>query len=168
MLFLQALDLYPIQWNHHNGHFGNVAQAALGTLAPRPAHASIDQVMAYSPSFYKNSALLGRSTAWASLWKEYNDFIAHTFETPSNKATSGIVGVNATQDPGGLWDAYFKDFVAPPPPPPAGPTLRQKLVDQVLLDYKSFMAKPRLGSDDKMRVQRHMDLLNETQKSVYA
>src|SRR5262249_7859219 len=54
----------------------------------------------------------------------------------------------------------------PKPTTPPPPNLRQKLVDGVLTDYKSLRANPRLGGEDRMRLDRHIALLSDTQNAL--
>src|SRR5206468_11794516 len=62
-------------------------------------------------------------------------------------------------NPKALWDKYMGNSSIPA-------DFKNLVVDQVLDDYKSLRNNPRLGSEDRQRLDSHIDLLATTQQKV--
>ena len=164
MLMMQGLDYLALGWFHHNGAFGNFASTAGDS--GNAAAATIDQVMAYSSNFYKNPSLVGRSVGYTARQTEVQSGTGHyggcfTFSNPGDKVNSSIVGRTGFSNPGTLWDQYFGSSTQQTP-------RKISLVDRVIKDYQSLRTNPRLGSEDRSRVDQHINLLFETEKRVRA
>lgn len=159
MLLLQGLDYMSISSAHHHSHFGNQGKTTNGTDRARPM-ASIDQVMAYSSSFYKNPSLVGRSVAYSTLWAD-QEGVSFTFENPLDRINSPIVRKPHTYSPWMIWDAYFGTLA-----PKSG--VKKSLVDGVLEDFNNLKNNPRLGSEDKQKLERHIAFIFDAQKTVAA
>lgn len=163
MNMLQGLDYLALGWRHHHGQFGNMADSFSGPNG-MPAMASIEQVMAFSSTFYKNPALIGKAVAYNANSAERGNYGAsHTWANPASKATSEIVYTSPYSNPATLWDSFFKTQTATTPT-----NVKATLVDQVLNDYKNLRASSRLGAEDKVKLDQHIALLYETQKKVTA
>jgi hypothetical protein len=163
MLMLQGFDYFSLGYFHHHGHFGNSAASAGDS--GNPAMASIDQVMAYSNSFYKNPLLRGRSVSWTANSSEGTSGYegSFTFQNPADMAGSAIVSNRPVySNPAALWDAFMGTATQAPP-------LKKTVVDRVLADYRSLRTRnTRLGAEDRRRLDQHIELLQETQRRVNA
>jgi hypothetical protein len=150
---------------HHHAQFGNLS--FIGSSGPYfpPAAATLDQVLAYAPSFYRDPTLKGRAVTYTSHWSESraNEGYSFTFADPSSPATSAIVGTPGTfYNPATLWDRFFATAT------PSQRSLKKTLVDQVYADYRALRASPRLGSADRLKLDQHLGFLQDTQRRVEA
>ncbi len=55
MLMMQGFDYLPLAYSHHQAHFGNSNDDGTTSTDGNQAMASIDRVLGYSGSFYKNA-----------------------------------------------------------------------------------------------------------------
>jgi hypothetical protein len=158
MNLLRGLDVTFYLAHHRGGHLGNYAEndgngtdGGMLQLAPR---ATIDQVMAWSPTFYadlttiKERALVvggqGMSAAWSS---------------PSSKSGE-IQNISPENDSLALFNKIFV------PPQDVG-ELRPQIVDLVLEDYKRLRnANVRLSQADRQRLDDHLDRVDELQRKL--
>jgi hypothetical protein len=148
---------------HHFGHFGNLA-AVMGANGPSPAMPSIDQVMAWSSSFYANPNLRGRSVAFTACSEEIRLQMgsSYTWADPQTRS-GGIVPTNAYYNPETLWNAFFSSSTGTQPARSA----KKTLVDTVLADYNSLrQSNRRLGAEDRRRLDLHIAFLQDTQRRV--
>ncbi len=162
MALLQGFDYTCFQSYHHNGQFGNVASGAAAGL-PWSKIATIDQVMAYSSNFYRNSSLLGSSVSWGPASGDNTSGYesCFTFTNPKDKINGGIQKSGSYYySPATLWNAFFGGTQAS--------ALKKSLIDQVLEDYKSLSSNRRLAAADKALINQQIDLLNDTQKKINA
>ncbi len=128
---------------HHNSH----------TLTA--SRETLDQYVARHPDFYGNdvpryrSLVLGVSPA---RFHEYGHWNSISYNGPNSLNP-------AISDPGQLYDLLFA-------PPGDAPTLarRAALLDSVVADYNQL--KLRLGSADRIRLEAHMDHLDEIQRRL--
>jgi hypothetical protein len=151
---IQGLDT-PSIGGHNDSAYGN-----LGTeTSPIP---SIDQVVAWSPSYYKPGTFQQRSiVAGYSSVSSYHS-------NPSTR-TGTVQPVKSNGDPQRLFDQYFMGFK----PPASGAAVvapvatRKPLVDHVLEHYKLIRnSNRRLSEGDKFRLDGHMQMLSELQRRV--
>lgn len=158
MNVIRGMDI-PFYIGHHTGgHLGNYARndgngndGKVVQAMPRP---TIDQVMAWSKSFYpdlsnvrERSLVIGRR-------------ISYGWSNPETK--SGTVQEMAAED--SSLELFNRIFV--PTEDPA--TARTPVVDKVLLDYKRLRDGGRLSSADKIRLDDHMQRLSELQRKLNA
>ncbi len=132
--------------NDGNGSDGQYVQAF-----PRP---TIDQVMAWSSSFYPDlSAVLLRSMAIAGGSMSYG------WSSPGTKSGT-IDRLNTEQSSLALFNKIFV--------PPADPSAQRPLiVDRVIEDYKHLRnGNLRLSANDRQRLDDHMDRLAELQRKL--
>jgi hypothetical protein len=161
MNVLQGLDM---TWNmdHHYGRaaFGNLAAGNISfgadpicTTASNHRR-SIDQVMAWSPTFY--SSLVGVQQRAITLG--YNETISFGYSNPQT-GTGTIQEVYQNWNSKSLFESLF-------PAPPQTPT-GTPLVDLVLANYNSVrQTNRRLSKADRTRIDEHMQRMSELQRRL--
>jgi hypothetical protein len=160
MNVLYGLDV-PFYIAHNTGlHLGNYARndgnggdgAAVQT-SPRP---TIDQIMAWSPSFYDDlSTVRERSMIMSSRPVSWN------YSDPEQRAGSidNVRGYDSSQ---ALFDKIFV-------PEATGPAPRPPIVDKVLESYKNLRnGNRRLSAADKQRLDDHMARIAELERKLNA
>lgn len=167
MLMLQGFDFTSCGWNHHTGMMGNMGATVGATSISIPSTASIEHVMAYSlqsssrSGFYKNATLSGKVVNYSTP-QPGGYGTAWTWSNPSSRSTSSIVLAKPYTNPATLWDAFFTSNQIPQ----TVSNLKKTIVDQVLNDYLSLRSNSKLGKEDKVKLDNHMALLQETQRRV--
>ncbi len=150
MNVLRGLDV-PFYIGHSTGiHLGNYARndgnGADGTAVQGTPRPTIDQIMAWSPSFYpdvagiKERAMLvnsGRTLSWN--WSD-----------PASK-TGSIQNVRALDSSRDLFNSIFV-------PASAGQPKRPPIADRVLASYKALRdGNKRISAADRQRLSDHID-----------
>ena len=164
MNVLRGLDI-PFYIAHHTGgHLGNFArndgnggdgQAIQGKHMP-----TIDQLMAWSPSFYPDI----ENVKLRSIVTGHRDSFSYNWSSPSSRSGE-IQPVGRQTDALSLFNEVFipEDTGEPKPPP------RPAIVDRVIENYRSLrQSNRRLSTADKQRLDDHMDRLAELQRRVNA
>jgi hypothetical protein len=165
MNVLRGLDVTFYIAHHTGGYLGNFGRKD-GDEAPTEQIPTIDQVMAWSPSFYSDTDLAtvirersihigrgdDRSMSWG--WSE-----------PSSGGGSVVPSSSAT----GSLDLFDRIFV----PDASKVEPRPLVVDRVLESYDrlrsgAFGDANRLSADDRQRLDDHMDRLYELQRRLSA
>lgn len=159
MNVIRGLDI-PFYIGHHTGgHLGNYARndgnGNDGKVVQAMARPTIDQVMAWSKSFYpdlsnvrERSMIVGRR-------------LSYGWSNPETK--SGTVQEMAAED--SSLQLFNRIFVPMEDPS----TARPPIVDRVLADYKRLRdGSRRLSSADKVRLDDHMQRLSELQRKLNA
>jgi hypothetical protein len=143
---------------HHTGAcLGNYAArcdhgGVDAALAPRPRR-TIDQVMAWSPSFYSAgdlASVLQRVMVTASN-------ASYNYSNPSDP-TSSIQAESGIDTPGRLFDALF--------PQQGTPTQRPPIVDRVREAYQRLRSSPRISRADRDRLDGHIARLDEVERRL--
>lgn len=157
---LRGVDI-PFGIGHHSGgHLGNYARnEAVGGVAfeaqsePRP---TIDQLLAWSPSFYEDlTAVRERALVLGTR------AISFGFSKPS-RATGAIRNVRATTSSLELFHRIFT-------PADASGAARVPVVDRVLESYQRLRSgHRRLSAGDRQRLDDHMDRLAELERKLRA
>jgi hypothetical protein len=162
MNVLRGLDI-PFYIAHHTGgHLGNYARndgnGDPGKYVQQFPMPTIDQVMAWSPSFYRD---LGPVRERAMVTGSRGGF-SYNFANPTTKS-GGIQEIKRPESPRALFDRIFVPNDAPARPQ------RAPVVDRVLASYKSLReSNRRLSSDDRERLDNHMVQMAELQRRVKA
>jgi hypothetical protein len=153
---LRGLDVTFYLAHHRGGHLGNFAENdGNGMDGPTlPHRPTIDQVMAWSDSFYPDlGTILERSLVIG------NQGMSANYSSPSTQ--SGPVQ-NITPEQNSLV-LFNKIFV--PAPDPVEP--RAPVVDGVIEDYHRLRnGNRRLSAADKRRLDDHLDRLDELQRKL--
>lgn len=155
---IRGLDVPFYLAHHRGGHLGNYADndgnGTDGQAIQAEKLPTIDQVLAWSTSFYgsldtiKERSLVigaqGMSANWSS---------------PSTK-TGEITSITPENDSLALFNKIFV--------PPTDPAMtRPHVVDLVIDDYKRLRnGNRRLSSEDKQRLDDHLDRLDELQRKL--
>lgn len=158
MNVLWGLDV-PFYIAHNTGlHLGNYARndgngsdGVAVQSSPRP---TIDQIMAWSPSFYSDlSAIRERALVMSSRPVSWN------YSDPA-KPTSTIQNVRGANS---SLELFKKIFVAPTTPA----AQRMPIVDRVLENYKRLRnSNKRLSAADKRRLDDHIARLAELERKL--
>ncbi|MBL9020647.1 MAG: DUF1552 domain-containing protein [Myxococcales bacterium] len=158
MNVLRGLDVTFYLAHHRGGHLGNYAEndgnGTDGQTTQADRRPTIDQVLAWSPSFYPDLATIleralviggnGMSANWSS---------------PSTKSGT-IQNIAPENDSLALFNRIFV-----PEEDPA--EVRPPIVDRVLEDYKRLRnGNRRLSTADKQRLDDHLDRLDELQRKI--
>lgn len=150
MFMLQGLDYLSMGAAHHTAQFGaqnrNTGQATSNV----PFMASLDQVIA---DFYRGQGHLSNVVTYSATRLDSGAGYANSYRA------NGDVTTGHYSDPSLLWERYFGNVNIPT-------ATRTLLVDRVLSDYKSVRANPRLGSEDRQRLDTHVAQLAATETRV--
>ena len=158
MNVMRGLDIPFYVAHNTGGHLGNYARndgnGGDGKFVNDFPRITIDQVMAWSPSFYPDlSSVLLRSMTIGGAHMCYG------WSSPTTK--SGTID-DVKADISSL--ALFNKIFVPPVDPSAQ---RAPVVDRVLEDYKRLRnGNRRLSASDKQRLDDHIDRLAELQRKL--
>ncbi len=156
MNVIRGLDVSFYLSHHRGGHLGNYADND-GNLKGEQGldHVpTIDQVLAWSPSFYGSlDTIKERSLVIGG------DRFSWGYSSPSNK-TGDVQALVSEWDSRTLFDKIFV-----PPKDPA--QTRKPVVDLVLEDYKRLRnGNRRLSTSDKQRLDDYLDRVAELQRKI--
>jgi hypothetical protein len=158
---LRALDI-PYRIGHQDGaNLGAFADAANGNTTnglDNSAYqtATIDQVMAYSPSFYTEEDLNTRMTQRSfSLW---GGRMPWNFTNPANKSGQ-VVSQPSIRNNKVLFDYFFK-------PGSAFYNVDTVIIDRVKKSYDRLKKDPRLSKGDLARLNQHVERMFEIERKL--
>jgi len=160
MNVLRGIDIPWYIAHHTGGHLGNFArndgngeEGAAAQASPMP---TIDQIMAWSDSFYSNLAgITERAMVFGAHRLSYN------WSSPSDRSGE-IQQVSGTDDPLTMFNRVFIPEEDPDQPEPRPP-----IVDRVFTSYQSLrQSDRRLSTEDKQRLDDHMDRLAELERRL--
>jgi len=158
MNVIRGVDL-----THYPGHgsgqsLGNFGDMAGGSISDGDwARPTIDQIMAWAPSFYGNTTVTERAIVVGEIsWANSNP-AAHTgaVQRVSQSAPNNVA----------LFDKLFGSLTptgsggAPPPP-------NTLLVDKVVANYQRLISSGKLSSVDQKRIDDHLQRVFELQKRL--
>ena len=148
MLMLQGLDYIALGEFHHSGQFGNWNMLAGSTPLGNPPMASLDVVLA---DYFKSLGLPGDTVAYTASWMDMQ--LGCSYFADGTPTTSRFM------NPAALWDKYYADATLPT-------EYKTLLVDRVLGDYKALRSNPRLGGEDRHRLEAHISHLAATEAKL--
>ncbi len=162
MNVLRGLDIPFYIVHHTGGHLGNYARNDAngdGTredqLHPMP---TIDQLMAWSSSFYPDLALIKERALILNGGR-----LSWNWSNPLTRSGE-IQEVTGIFDPTEMFNRVFIPEVDP-----IASSRRELVVDKVLSSYKSLReSNQRLSAPDRQRLDDHMDRLFELQRRLNA
>jgi hypothetical protein len=160
MNVLRGLDI-PFYIGHHSGgHLGNYARndgnGVEGRMVQPTPMPTIDQVMAWSPTFYKELGGIKER----SLVTGNKAGLSWNWSNPAAK-TGTIQEIRKEESSLTLFNRIF----VPPPTPGMNP--RRPVVDRVIDSYRSLRTgNRRLGAADRQRLDDHLDRLAELQRRL--
>lgn len=156
MFVLRGLDV-PFYLGHHTGgHLGNFARndanGGDGMHAQmNAARPTIDQLMAWSPSFYSDLSSIRERVLVLS------DRTSYAWANPQTRS-GAIQEITATaESPQNLFRRLF---------PSTGSQQRAPIVDKVLENYRRLRTNPRLSRADRDRLDDHIQRVSELQRRI--
>ena len=158
MNVIKGFDM-PWALGHHTGGFlGNYARNDSDTYGKGKEIPTLDQVMAYSPSFYTDlSGILMRSLHLGTF--EDDKSVSWYYASPATKS-GGIVPIRGTADSQSL---FSQVFVAPKMMTAA--SSRTPVIDRVFQNYMRLrQSNRRLSTADGQRLDEHIARLQEIQR----
>lgn len=167
---MNLLTGLTIPWyigHHTGGHLGNMARndanGGDGGLARNYPTPTIDQFMAYSPSFG------AESYTRRSIVTGHQSRVSWGWEVPPPSGqfigSGEVVETQRVQDPMSLFEALY----VPPPSMENPEPERTPLVDLVLEEYRSVrQSNRRLSRRDRERLDAHIARLDDLQRRVTA
>ena len=158
MNVLRGLDVTFYLAHHRGGHLGNYAENdgnGSDGMALQEHIPTIDQVMAWSPSFYpdlgtilERSLVIGGTAGMSANWS-----------SPASK-TGSVQNISPQDNSLTLFNSIFV-----PETDPA--ETRPPIVDLVLEDYNRLrQSNRRLSAEDRQRLDDHLELLDELERKV--
>jgi hypothetical protein len=154
MNLLRGLDI-PMMMAHNFGGALGYYDSDKGT--PSQPRATIDQLMAYSPSFYPSVASVKRRSVAIG----FNSG-SYGYKTPG-VASSGVStsALSSTESSQGLFDTLLAGTSS------TGTTTRPPIVDRILDCYKRLRnGNKRLSAEDKLRLDQHINAVAELQRRL--
>src|SRR5206468_988474 len=93
MMMIQGMDYLSLGYCHHHAQFGNADDENSNAVSGNPPMASIDRVLGYSSSFYKNPSNVGRAVCFTANGAEGNSGYqgSSTWQDPTQPTSSPIV-----------------------------------------------------------------------------
>ena len=157
---LRGLDI-PYRISHQiGGNLGNFAATVGNMINGLDTSAymvpTIDQVMAYSPSFYTAADLSSRMTqnAFCVGWGS----ASYNYTAPAAKK-GDIVGLPAYPQNSQLFDFLFE-------PGTAYHGVNQFIIDRVKGRYNALKADPRISVGDLQRLDQHVEMMFEVERKI--
>ncbi|HSN99317.1 MAG TPA: DUF1552 domain-containing protein [Candidatus Nanopelagicales bacterium] len=158
MNVLRGLDVTFYLAHHRGGHLGNYGDndgnGSDGQLVQSDRRPTIDQVLAFSQSFYGDlSTIKERSLVVGS------GGMSHGYSNPGMQ-TGDVQSITPENDSLALFNRIFV--------PPADPAEQRPLiVDRVLDDYKRLRnTNRRLSESDRRRLDDHIDRVSELERKL--
>jgi hypothetical protein len=148
MLMLQGFDIFALGAYHHSGQFGNWHSSVATQAEGNPDMATLDVVIA---DYYAKTGVTSELVTYSG---SPTDMDGCSFRADGGPSTSWV------HNPAVLWDKYFANANIPS-------DFKELVVDRVLEDYKAVQNHPRLGADDRQRVEAHIAHLAETQQKIH-
>jgi hypothetical protein len=162
MNVMRGFDI-PFYIAHHTGgHLGNYARndgnGSEGASVQGDPWPTIDQVMAYSASFYPDLGAIKER----SLYMGTRDGMCWGWSSPTTH--SGNVQ-QIKSEPSSL--SLFNRIFVPPTTSAPAVNPRKPIVDRVIENYKSLRnGNRRLSATDRQRLDDHLDRLSELQRRL--
>ena len=157
MNVIRGIDI-PFRMEHHYGgmlgNFGSGDGGGDGKTAQAWPSATIDQVMAWSPTFYNSLAGIRHRS-----FNGGEAVFSYTWSNPETR-TGAITYTSHQSQSQPLFDAFFGGFV------PAGPAPRKPIVDRVAESYRRLKNNPRLSGADRTRLDEHIQKVSEIERRL--
>ncbi len=150
---------FPIG-HHRGGHLGNFAQKGPigGVNADAYKTATIDQVMAHSPSFYTAADLDSKMTQRSFCIGQYGGYLSWNFTSPSTK-TGDVVSQPYHINNDTLFDYFFK-------PTSSLHNVDKLIVDRVKKQFDMLKKNPRLSKGDLARLNEHVERMFQIEQQI--
>lgn len=156
MFIARGFDVPWYLGHHTGGHLGNFARNDAngmdGSVAQQNAvRATIDQVMAWSPSFYTDLASVRERVLVLS------GRMSYAWQNPDTKSGAIQEITPQADSPQALFRRLF---------PSTGMQQRAPIVDKVLENYRRVRSNPRLSRVDRDRLDDHIQRVSELQRRI--
>ena len=157
---LRGVDI-PFRIGHqYGGHLGNFAGTHGGTLRGVPAEKylspTIDQLMAYSPSFYGEADLQSKMTQRSFCIG--GGHLSWNYTSPSTKS-GRVIRQNFDSKNLELFDKLFT-------PSASLRNLDTTIIDLVKQQYQLLRRHPRLSRGDLQRLDQHVELMFDLERKL--
>lgn len=149
MLMMQGFDYIGLGYYHHSGQFGNWHRTADATEG-NPDMATLDVVLA---EWFASQGMPGDLVAYSASNRDESSGYGCSWKADGSYPTSMF------HDPATLWTKYFENATIPT-------NIKELLVDRVYADYQSLQSNPRLGAEDRQRLNAHVEHIATTQQKV--
>lgn len=163
MNVVRGLGIMTYMGHHSGGHLGNFGRNDGNPFQLVP---TIDQVMAWSDSFYPDLGGVVQRSVHVDTRRDGGFGVSWGYTDPASQAGSVVELPNerSAQD---LFDRLFGDVSSEPPPDAP----RRPLVDRVLDHYRGmtsgrFGDAGRISAADRRRLDEHMDRMSELQRRL--
>jgi Protein of unknown function (DUF1552) len=162
LTLIRGLDFLPSVNHNYGGLLGNFASCTAATPCDADAIESIptiDQVMAYSPKFYADTPAqrqlhISQGVVDAMSYSDYGQ-------------GGSVEQMQARTNPRDAFNDLFSGVEASPD---ASETMEANpdalLVDKVLEQYRALRNNPRLSTEDKLKVEQHVNHLAELESRL--
>lgn len=147
MNMLQGFDYLGLGYYHHSAQFGNWHQTATKDEG-NPDMATLDVVLS---EYYARTAKPGDMVAYSASWRDQDWGCSYRAD--------GELTTSRFYNPATLWDKYFANALIPA-------SFKELLVDRVLADYNALRTNPRLGAEDRQRLETHIAHLAQTEAKI--
>ncbi len=159
MMVLNGFDISQYMGHHTGGTLGNYGQKT--TDNGNVSRPTIDQVMAYSSSFYPDLSTVKKRSMHIGTNK--HGALSFGYANP-NDPSSGVIEVPVANKSLELFNEIFV-------PPDDGEPTRPLMVDRVIESYRrltkgTFGHAARLSSSDRQRLEAHIERLYEVQRRL--
>jgi len=154
---LRAIDV-PYRVGHSNGaQLGNAAEVSVAGMASHEYQtATIDQVMAWSPSFYTEEDLNAKMTQRSfGVW---DGRMSWNFSSPSTKS-GRVISQLGIRNNKVLFDYFFQ-------PGSAYHNVDTVIIDRVKASYDRLKNDPRLSKGDLERLNQHVERMAEIERKL--
>ena len=164
MNVIRGLDVSWYLGHHTGGHLGNFARNDTNKV-PNGARPTIDQVMAYSRSFYPDGSSFKQRSMHVGVDGNFSISWGYSNPVHGGQGSGSIQSVPTSYSSKDLFESVFVRESGTPKPS------RVAVVDRVLASYKSlhggaFGDAKRLSGADRRRLEEHMNRISELQQRV--
>jgi hypothetical protein len=164
MNVLRGLDISFYIGHNSGSHLGNYAandgNGGDGQAVQRDPRPTIDQILAFSPTFYPDLASVRVRSMITSCGGKP---LSYNYSNPS--ARTGTI--DRVANVGSSLTLFNSIFVAPTTPTMPMPAPRPPVVDRVIESYRALRnGNERLSAGDRQRLDDHMDRLSELERRL--
>lgn len=165
LTLIRGLDFLPSVNHNYGGILGNYSSCTAATPCDADGLESIptiDQVMAYSPKFYEGTP--------AQRYLHISQGVVDSMSYTDYGQGGSVEQLQARTNPRDAFNDLFSGF-QPEPSDGMEPAMPEAdpnalLVDRVIEQYRELRNSPRLSSEDKMKLDQHINLLGEIESRL--
>lgn len=163
MNIIRGMDIRAGSFGNHYGGalLGNFISANLSNNSHLDPWPTIDQIMAYSNSFYPNNALGFVRHVYINSQKSARAQI-YNWENPISR-TGNVVNLSHDYDAKKIFDKFF---VGGQQPTPQNLNSSTPIIDSVIADFRSVRNSRAISSEDKIKLDSHISLLAQLEQDL--